>query len=31
MTPDASRGWFTAGLGLAGAAALALGRLRRRK
>ena len=31
MTPDASRGWFTAGLGLAGVAALALARLRRRK
>jgi MYXO-CTERM domain-containing protein len=31
MTPDASRGWFTAALGLAGVVALGLGRQRRRR
>ncbi len=31
MTPDASRGWFTAALGLVGVAALGLGRQRRRR
>lgn len=31
MTPDASRGWFTAALGLVGVVALGLGRQRRRR